>query len=37
MKKEKFFELLKEQEKLERKILLAFIELSAGYVIEDYM
>jgi len=37
MKKKKFSELLKRQEELERKILLAFLELSAGYVTEDHM
>ncbi len=37
MKKEKFSELLKKWEELEREILLAFSELSAGHMTEDHV
>ncbi len=37
MRKEKFSKLLKRQEELEREILLAFLELSAKYVTENYV
>ncbi len=37
IKKEKYFELLKGREELERKILLAFLELSADHMIEDHV
>ena len=37
MRKEKYSELLKGWEELEREILLAFLELSASHMTEDYV
>ncbi len=37
MKKEKYFKLFKGREELEKEILLAFSELSAGHVTEDQL